>query len=109
MKGCNLMCRIRPRTASAVLLLLALFLTYVPATPALQQQRVGRGGLTGWASVPVILKRIKPPKFPARDFRITDYGARAGTETDSTEAIRKAIEACNKAGGGRVVVPVGVF
>ena len=36
-------------------------------------------------------------------------GAVADGKADSTEAIRKAIEACNKAGGGRVVVPPGIF
>src|SRR5207253_2372452 len=61
-----------------------------------------------WAAVPGILARIKAPRFPARDFDITKYGAVAG-RGDSTEAIRKAIEACNSAGGGRVVVPAGVF
>jgi unsaturated rhamnogalacturonyl hydrolase len=61
----------------------------------------------GWDAVPGILARIRAPRFPARDFPITNYGAKR--ETDSTDAIRKAIEACNKAGGGRVVVPAGVF
>jgi unsaturated rhamnogalacturonyl hydrolase len=64
---------------------------------------------SGWSQVPAILSRIKAPTFPNRDFKITDYGAVAGGQTDCTEAIRKAIAACNSAGGGRVVVPAGVF
>jgi unsaturated rhamnogalacturonyl hydrolase len=64
---------------------------------------------TGWAQVPAIVRRIKAPTFPNRDFKITDYGAVAGAQTDCTDAIRKAIAACNAAGGGRVVVPPGVF
>ena len=62
-----------------------------------------------WAQVPQILARIKPPKFPNKDFVITKYGARADGATDNSDAIRQAIEACNKAGGGRVVVPKGEF
>jgi polygalacturonase len=62
-----------------------------------------------WAQVPQILKRISAPRFAKRDFPITKFGAVAGGTTDSTEAIRKAIEACSKAGGGRVVVPAGTF
>lgn len=65
--------------------------------------------VTGWASVPAILARIKPPKFPARDFNISNFGAVADGRSDSTEAVRKAIEACHNAGGGRVVVPAGIF
>lgn len=60
-----------------------------------------------WASVPDILNRIVPPAFPNRDFVITKYGARPGA--DASNAIGKAIAACVRAGGGRVVVPAGEF
>jgi polygalacturonase len=63
-----------------------------------------------WQSVmPGILTRIKPPVFPKRDFLVTKFGARSDGQTKSTEAFRKAIDACNQAGGGRVVVPQGTF
>jgi polygalacturonase len=62
-----------------------------------------------WKQMPQILARIKPPKFPKRDFSVTKYGAVPGGKTDCTEAFRKAIEACNKVGGGRVIVPKGEF
>jgi polygalacturonase len=62
-----------------------------------------------WDMVPQILARIKAPTFPAKDFPITDYGAKPDDTSDSTNAIRQAIAACNAAGGGRVVVPKGVF
>jgi unsaturated rhamnogalacturonyl hydrolase len=63
----------------------------------------------GWHSVPGILARIKAPQFPARDFPITDFGAKADGSTDCTDSIRRAIAAANAAGGGRVVVSGGVF
>src|SRR5216684_3982426 len=62
-----------------------------------------------WSEVARILARIKPPVFPNRDFKITDHGAVADGFSDSTAAIRKAIEACHAAGGGRVIVSPGVF
>jgi len=62
-----------------------------------------------WDLVPTILARIVPPTFPARDFRITDFGGRGDGTTDNTGAFRRAIQACSEAGGGRVVVPAGVY
>ena len=62
-----------------------------------------------WDTTAEILARIQPPRFPDRNFPITDYGAVAGAQTDCTAAIRKAIEACHAAGGGHVVVPAGEF
>jgi len=69
----------------------------------------GQTGQAGWQAVPGILARITPPTFPDRDFTITSFGAAAGGQSDCTDAIRKAIEACAAAGGGRVVVPRGLF
>jgi polygalacturonase len=83
---------------------------FATQTRAVQRRNAGRQRVsTGWAAVPGILARIRPPRFAARDFKITDYGAIEGGSTDNTEAIRKAIAACNSAGGGRVVVPRGTF
>jgi len=62
-----------------------------------------------WAQVPRILARIKAPVFPKRDFVITRYGAVGDGERDCTRAFQRAIAACSRAGGGRVVVPSGVF
>ncbi len=67
------------------------------------------GTREGWALVPEILSRIVPPTFPNRDFKVTDYGAVGDGVTDCNPAFEKAIAACTKAGGGRVVVPKGTF
>ena len=73
--------------------------------------RVSFGQSTdAWATIyPQILGRIKAPVFPKKDFDITKYGAKPGVGNDISDAMAKAIEACNKAGGGRVVVPEGEF
>ncbi len=63
----------------------------------------------GWDRVPRILSRIQAPRFPDRDFVITDFGAVADGKADATAAIRRAIEACHAAGGGRVVIPAGTW
>lgn len=62
-----------------------------------------------WSQVTEILDRIHAPLFPAHEFVITEFGAVGNGKTDCTGAIRKAIETCGAAGGGRVVVPAGEF
>ncbi len=63
----------------------------------------------GWSQRAAILSRIVPPVFPARDFLVTSYGAKNDGTTDCTGAFARAIDACAKSGGGRVVVPEGRF
>jgi len=62
-----------------------------------------------WSQAETILKRIKPPVFPKRDFSVVRYGAQNDGKQDCTDAFRQAIAACSQAGGGRVVVPAGDF
>jgi polygalacturonase len=62
-----------------------------------------------WLEVSSILSRIKPPVFPSRDFDVLQYGAVGDGVKDNTNAFRDAIAACSRAGGGRLVVPKGIF
>lgn len=53
---------------------------------------------------------LKPPVFRDQIFNILDYGARPEDSLFmNTEAIRAAIHACNQAGGGRVLIPQGIW
>ena len=45
----------------------------------------------------------------AQSFNVRDYGAVADTAVVSTAAFNKAIMACHKNGGGRVVIPAGRY
>ncbi|WP_443939356.1 glycoside hydrolase family 28 protein [Pedobacter sp. MW01-1-1] len=56
-----------------------------------------------------VRKLIQAPTFKNQDFIVTKYGAKGDGTTNNTTAFKKAIEACNKAGGGRVVVPAGKY
>lgn len=56
-----------------------------------------------------IIKNIRVPEFPDTDFNITDFGAIGDGTTLNTDAFKKAIAACNEAGGGKVIVPSGKF
>jgi polygalacturonase len=84
--------------------------------------RVSRRGFLGWTAASILLPvecpaqnataviaRIRPPRFPGRDFDISRYGALGDGKTDCRAAFAQAIAECNKAGGGRVVVPAGTY
>jgi polygalacturonase len=62
-----------------------------------------------WVRAGTIVGAITVPRFPARDFDITKFGAVGDGQASCTDAIRRAIAACTAAGGGRVVVPEGRF
>lgn len=53
--------------------------------------------------------QIKAPAFPHKDFLVTAYGAVGDGKTLNTEAFKKAIDDCNRKGGGRVIIPSGTF
>jgi len=61
------------------------------------------------ADLPFPMAKIALPRIPDRTCRITDHGASGDGATLNTAAIAAAIAACSSAGGGRVVVPRGVF
>ena len=61
------------------------------------------------AILPFLISCFISLSSSAKDFLITDYGAKSGLTALNTVAINKAIAACVKSGGGRVVVPPGVF
>jgi polygalacturonase len=86
----------------AVLPLLTAWLCAVP-------MRAAGAAADDWRGMDEILKRIAAPTFPKHDFVITEFGAIAGGEKDARPAISKAIEACVAAGGGRIVIPAGIF
>ncbi len=61
----------------------------------------------GWSVADAIVARLRPPAFPAASFPITAYGA--VEDQPAHHAVQAAIDACAAAGGGRVVVPAGLW
>ena len=58
-------------------------------------------------NAPFEMPQLKRPVFQDMTFNIVDYGAINDGTTKNTKAFKKAIEACNAAGGGKVLVPSG--
>ena len=63
----------------------------------------------GWDQLNEIVSSITLPEFPDQTFNIIDYGAVGDGITDCTDAFKNAIDKCSKNGGGKVIVPEGVF
>ncbi|MEV6310620.1 glycoside hydrolase family 28 protein [Streptomyces sp. NPDC051840] len=49
------------------------------------------------------------PRFPDAWFPVTDHGAVGDGVTDCTAAVRAAVHACHRAGGGHVLIPAGLW
>lgn len=84
------------------------FLLVCLAITACQQQQEAPYEIIT-AEAPFPMDTIKVFIFPDKDFNIRDYGASENDSKKNTAAFAAAMEACNKAGGGRVVVPAGTW
>lgn len=61
------------------------------------------------ADLPFRMPEIITPSFPNHKVNIIDYGAVGDGHTKNTDAFASAIQACAEAGGGRVVIPPGIW
>ncbi len=55
------------------------------------------------------MPRVKETSFPDYSKNIRDFGAESGGMVKNTEAIKKAIDDVNAKGGGKVVIPRGLW
>lgn len=59
--------------------------------------------------MPLSMPDIELPSFMDNTFHITDFGASGDGHTLNTTAFEKAVRACHDAGGGRIIVPAGIW
>ncbi len=62
-----------------------------------------------YENVPFDMPKVKQPVFPRYEVNILDFGAKPDGVTLNTEAINKAIRQVNEKGGGKVVIPAGLW
>ncbi|MBZ9630029.1 glycoside hydrolase family 28 protein [Salegentibacter sp. LM13S] len=55
------------------------------------------------------MPRVPEPEFPDYSVKITDFGAEAGGLTKNTKAIADAIADVHDNGGGKVIIPRGIW
>jgi len=53
--------------------------------------------------------RVQEPVIPANSVNIIDFGAKSGGQILCSQAFADAIEAVSKKGGGRVIIPRGIW
>ena len=62
-----------------------------------------------YRNLPISLTAPALPQIPEYTVSLSDFGGVGDGITDNTEAFTKAISALNKAGGGHLIVPAGIF
>jgi len=62
-----------------------------------------------WKNLKQIERAIKEPFFRDANYNVIAYGANPDGKTLNTESFKKAILSCSKEGGGKVVVPKGIY
>ncbi len=76
---------------------------------SLQSTLIHAQDYNGWLQAERIVNSIIVPSFQNVEFNIVDFGAVNDGTTDCLPSIIKAIETANKQGGGRVIIPRGIF
>ena len=61
------------------------------------------------ANLPFKMAEVKAPEIPDRDVNLKDFGAVGDGKTLCTEAFAKAIDNLSGKGGGRLIVPRGIW
>ena len=62
-----------------------------------------------YENLPFKMESVKQPTFPDYQVSVVDFGAKGDGITLNTEAINKAITAVSEKGGGKVVIPEGIW
>ncbi|KRD09042.1 glycoside hydrolase [Flavobacterium sp. Root901] len=62
-----------------------------------------------WKIMESTIKSLPQTKFQDKTYNINDFGAVADGKTLNTAAFAKAIKACSENGGGKVLVPNGIY
>lgn len=98
------------KNVAMMLLALAALTGCGGASSQSQQSTCGQGICPSvYENLPFEMKAVEQPSFPDYQVSIVDFGAKGDGITLNTEAINKAITSVSEKGGGKVVIPAGIW
>ena len=62
-----------------------------------------------YENLPFKMEKVTRPQFPNNEVNLKDFGAVGDGSTLCTDAFRQAIDALAQKGGGKLIVPQGVW
>lgn len=95
------------KTGSIGIFILTLSLFMVGCTPSTEMRK--DTGFDVYAGLEFDMPRVQEPVIPANTVNLIDFGAVSGGQVLNTQAFADAIEAVTRTGGGKVIIPAGIW
>jgi polygalacturonase len=92
--------------AACIIVIVSFFLTEGAGSSAVTDQDEVQAYTL---NLPFPMPNVQATRFPDRIVSITNFGAVGDGHTLNTDAFARAFQACAQAGGGRVLVPAGIW
>lgn len=88
---------------------LCLALTFLMTSYASTSNAQSAKTIKNYSDIEFKMAIVKEPVIPNNSVNITDFGAVSGGQVLNTKAFADAIEAVSKKGGGKVIIPAGIW
>ena len=97
------------RNKFLIKIFLIIFLLEFPFAKVIAQKKLQAEVNSYLTNLPFKSFSIQLPQFQDKTFNIKNFGAIGDGHTMNTEAFKKTIDRCSEEGGGKVIVPPGIW
>lgn len=99
------------KRAMAIALASVFAVSFTGCDASMQQTTCQKNGIDQdlYENLPFEMDEVKQPSFPDYQVNVVDFGAKGDGIALNTEAINKAIQTVHEKGGGKVVIPEGIW